>query len=153
MLLLTASVMAASSWAHEYKQGDISVLHPYSSPTPPGVKVSAGYFEVINNGETDDRLVGAQTTIADTVSMHRSQMDGDVAQMREMKDGVQIAAGDTFTLTPGSHHLMFEGLTIQLVPEYRFTVTLEFEDAGSIDVEFVVEQPAEPEIVDHSKMH
>jgi len=132
ILLIAVTLMAVASRAHEYKKDHISILHPYTSATPPGAKVAAGYFTVVNDGDTEDTLTAANASFAKAVSMHQTQMDGDIARMRELKDGFNIPAGESLTFEPGGHHLMFEGIANQLLKDETHIVTLEFREAGLI---------------------
>ena len=63
-------------------------------------------------------------------------MDGNVMKMRELDKGLEIAPGATVVLKPGSYHIMFMGLKAPIAKDSMVPVTLVFEKAGSIDVEF-----------------
>jgi copper(I)-binding protein len=54
---------------------------------------------------------------------------------------VDIPAGGTLTLEPGSFHLMFVGLREALEPGDTVEVTLSFRDAGSVKVTAQVREP------------
>jgi len=78
-----------------------------------------------------------------------------VMKMQQLKDGIVIPAGKTVELKPGGFHIMFIGLEKQMIPEERHKGLLKFENAGDIEVKFVVEditKDAEAEVMDHSKM-
>src|SRR5690606_18490495 len=53
LLLVTTSPLMA----HDYKAGDLDLVHPWSRETPQGAKVAAGYVRIVNNGSEADRLV------------------------------------------------------------------------------------------------
>ena len=50
--------------------------------TVPGMKTSAAYVKITNNGALDDRLIAAQAAIAQHVEIHSMEMDGGVMRMR-----------------------------------------------------------------------
>jgi len=52
--------------------------------------------------------------------------------------GLEIKPGQTVELKPGSYHLMFNGLREGLKQGQTINGTLQFEKAGSIEVEFQV---------------
>ena len=51
-------------------------------------------------------------------------------------------AGETVTLKPGGYHVMFMQMKEQLQPDTKRTITLQFEKAGTIDVDADVLDPA-----------
>ena len=61
--------------------------------------------------------------------------------MRQLVDGLEIPAGGEVTLKPGGYHVMFMQLKDQLQPDAKKKVTLRFEKAGEIEVEFLVATP------------
>jgi copper(I)-binding protein len=62
-----------------------------------------------------------------------------VMRMRPLAKGVEIAPGMTAKFEPGGLHIMFPGLKRPLEKGERFKATLNFENAGPVEVEFVVE--------------
>jgi hypothetical protein len=65
-------------------------------------------------------------------------MTDGVMKMRKMGQGLEIKPGQTIELKPGSYHLMFTGLREGLKQGQIIKGTLQFEKAGSIEVEFQV---------------
>jgi hypothetical protein len=59
-------------------------------------------------------------------------------KMRALPAGLEIKAGETVELKPGSLHLMFLGLVRPLVTDERVRGTLTFERAGTIEIEYLV---------------
>jgi len=138
-LLFMLLLHAGMSWAHNHEKGDIQVRHPWSRATAPGAKVAAGYMEIRNNGTQRDRLLSASTATAKRVEMHVTQRDGEVLKMREVK-AFDIPARERFTLGPGGAHLMLVDLVQPLKKGERFAMTLRFERAGEIEVQFEVQE-------------
>ena len=66
-------------------------------------------------------------------------MDDGVMKMRPLPNGIEIKPGETVELKPGSYHLMFVGLKQPFEKGKRVKGTLQFEKAGTVDVEYVVE--------------
>jgi len=138
-LLFMLLLHAGMNWAHNHEKGDIQVRHPWSRATAPGAKVAAGYMEIRNNGTQRDRLLSASTAAAKRVEMHVTQRDGEVLKMREVK-AFDIPARERFTLGPGGAHLMLVDLVQPLKKGERFAMTLRFERAGEIEVQFEVQE-------------
>lgn len=102
----------------------------------PGAKVAGGYLTIENTGTEADRLVALKTTFAKKNEIHEMAMNNDVMTMRPLKDGLDIPAGETVILKPGSFHLMFMGVTVPIEAGEQNEVTLVFEKAGEITVSF-----------------
>lgn len=66
-------------------------------------------------------------------------MDGGVMRMRQVTDGIGVPAKGSVELRPGSFHIMFMGLKRQLRQGERFPVTLRFQRAGRVTVQFAVQ--------------
>ncbi|MAZ18648.1 copper chaperone PCu(A)C [Oricola sp.] len=141
LALLSVFVLAASASAHEYKIGNLEIIHPLARATPPNAPVSGGYMVIRNTGTEPDRLIGGATDFAGEVEIHEMSMDGEVMKMRQLVDGLEIPAGGEVTLKPGGYHVMFMQLKDQLQPDAKKKVTLRFEKAGEIEVEFLVATP------------
>ena len=132
---------AQAAMAHEFKQGDLEIDHPWSRATLPGAKVAAGYLTVKNNGSTPDRLLQVSADISGKGEIHQMTMKDGVMEMRELTGGLEIPAGGEVKLEPGSYHLMFKELKAPAVEGVKFPGTLTFEKAGTVKVEFAVEKP------------
>lgn len=143
-------IFATPSIAHDFRAGNIKVGHPWSRPTPPAAKVAGGYVKLTNTGSEPDRLISVTSPIADRAEIHRSVIENGVVSMRPL-EGVTVEPGDTVDFEVERLHFMFIEPDRPLRDGDRFPVTLVFEKAGSIDVEFMVQMRAsEPAAEDHS---
>jgi copper(I)-binding protein len=139
LLAAALALVVSSASAHEYKAGSIEIKHPWSRATPKGSEVAGGYMKLINTGATADRLIGGSTPIAGKFEIHEMSMDGGVMKMRMLPNGIEIKPGETVELKPGSYHLMFVGLKEPFEKGKRVKGTLQFEKAGTVEVEYAVE--------------
>ena len=96
-------------------------------------------IELINTGTEPDRLIGGSTANAGKFEIHESAMEGGVMKMRPLPKGIEIKPGQTVELKPGSYHLMFVGLKAPFEKGKRVKGTLQFEKAGTVEVEYAVE--------------
>ncbi len=126
--------------AHEYKMGDLEVVHPWARAQLKGSDVADGFMKIINHGTTPDRLIGITVDFAKTAQIHDMKMDGSTMQMVELKDGVEIPAGATVELKPKAMHVMFLDLSEALEPDELIPGELIFEKAGKLKVEFMIEK-------------
>jgi copper(I)-binding protein len=102
---------------------------------------SAVFMVLENDGGEDDRLVGAQTDVAEMVELHETVMEGEVMRMQHLPDGIELPAGEEVLLKPGGLHVMLIGLTQNLQVGDSFEVVLEFEKSGTMSIDVEVRQP------------
>ena len=148
-LICTAALAFATFFAqaHEFKAGAITISHPYARATAAGQPSGGGFMTFVNGGG-NDKLLSVSAAVSKTVELHEMKMEGDVMRMRQV-DGVELPAGKTVELKPGSFHLMFIGLKSPLKAGDSFPVKLKFEKAGEVTVNVKVEAPG----ADHSMKH
>jgi copper(I)-binding protein len=131
-------VLAAEQTKAAVKVGSLLIEVPWMRATPPGASVAGGYVRITNQGKEADRFLGGEAQFADHVEIHQMRMVDNVMEMRQLTDGVEIKPGETVELRPGAFHLMFVGIKAPLKQGAHVKVTLAFEKAGKIDVDFDV---------------
>jgi periplasmic copper chaperone A len=112
------------------------------SSSMPGMESanSAAYMLLQNSSPDDDRLIAAQSDVAQAVEIHLSEMKDGVMSMRPV-DGVDIPAGGQAELKPGGFHIMLIGIKKDLVPGDTVSLQLTFEKGGTVDVTAEVRNP------------
>lgn len=136
LLAMPVAFGQSSAGATSVKAGDLLVETPWTRATPGGAKIAGGYLKITNNGATAEHFLGATTAIADHAEIHEMSMNGGVMTMRPLADGIEIKPGESVELKPGSFHLMFMDLKQPLRQGDTLKVTLQFEKAGKLDVDF-----------------
>jgi len=151
-LLLTA--VAAVTLAVPAFAGSIIIEGAYARSSGASAKSGAAFMSIMNMGTEDDRLISATSDVARKIETHTHiEADNGVMQMREVKGGFVIPAGETHMLARGGDHLMFMGLNASMVQDQMITLTLTFEKAGEMVVEIPVDLKRKPmKKMDHSKM-
>ncbi|MHA7879309.1 MAG: copper chaperone PCu(A)C [Saccharospirillum sp.] len=139
LFLTLALLTSLNALAHDYRIGQLEVDHPWSRPTPPNAQVGGGFMTITNHGDSDDRLINVIVDFAQRVEIHETRQNGEMMRMVHLPQGLVIPAGDTVTLQPGGYHVMFMGLTRQFQSDDQLEAILEFEQAGSLRVDFNVE--------------
>jgi hypothetical protein len=114
----------------------IKVGDAWARPTVQGQQGGGGFMTIIG-GTAADRLVGARAAVAEHMELHTMVMDGNVMRMRQVP-AIDVPAGGTVQLAPGGLHLMFMGLKQPLANGSTVPVTLRFEKAGEMTVDFKV---------------
>jgi periplasmic copper chaperone A len=129
--LLAAALAAASLSTH----AQVKVEGAWARPTVPGQQGGGGYLTLTS--QKADRLVGGHTPVAARFELHSMAMKGDVMEMRQIEH-IELPAGRQVALRPGGLHVMFIGLKQPLPVGAKVPVTLKFEQAGELKVEFEV---------------
>ncbi len=150
---LAAAGFATVASAATVVLGQLHISGGFSRATLPNAPVGSGYLTIINAGQTADRLLGATTPVAGAVHIHEMKMEGDLMKMSHLPDGLEIPAGATVTLAPGKLHLMFTELRQPLVQGTTIPLTLNFEKAGSVEVELDVGGPGAKAPAETSSSH
>ncbi len=137
--LAVLCALAAPAWADPILQ----IEQVKAFETAPTAMAGGGFMEITNSGDTDDRLIDV---LADypRVELHTTEFDSEgVARMMHLEDGIDIPAGETVTLAPGSFHVMFMGLRGTPFNEGdQVSATLIFEKSGEVPITFdIVKRP------------
>ena len=141
-LLVVASValLAACSSAAAPPPATISVTDAWARSSSAMASAAAAYATITNAGTTADALVGASSPAAATVEVHETVAMGSPAASSGGMMGmrpvarVEIPAGGSLQLKPGSYHVMLIGLARDLVVGDTIDLILTFEKAGPITV-------------------
>jgi copper(I)-binding protein len=115
----------------------IEIENAWTRATPPGAETAAGYLTIRNRSSSPDHLLRAASPLAARVETHLHLHDGDVMRMRQVK-GYDIPARGSLELKPGVAHLMFVDIKRPFKEGEKIPVTLRFERAGEMKVEFRV---------------
>jgi copper(I)-binding protein len=130
-LVFALALLAGPAWSQ------VEIEKPWIRATAPGAKVAAGYMTIRNKSPQPDRLVGGSSELAAKVETHVHIKDGEILRMRQVK-GYDIPARGSFELKPGGAHLMLVDIKRPLKEGETVPVTLKFERAGEVKVDFHV---------------
>ena len=129
-----------NSLAHEYKIGNLKILHPYIIEMPPEAMTAGGYMKIVNTGNQTGHLSLVKVDFAKTSEIHEIKMENDVMKMRKVKDGLEIPAYGSVELKSKGYHIMFMNLPKPIIRGEIHEGTLYFEKTGNIKVIFNVEK-------------
>jgi copper(I)-binding protein len=101
---------------------------------------SGVFFTISNPTSHADRLLSAESDIANAVELHKTTMTDGIMQMTP-QEYVEIPAGEQVIFQPGDLHVMLIGLHDQLNVGDSFELTLSFEIAGQITLTATVQEP------------
>jgi copper(I)-binding protein len=149
LALIAAMLLAHPVHAHGVTVGDLEIIHPNIPQPASSAMAAAGYMGISNAGDEADRLIGVETTVAQSAMLHKTEVNADgVASMAHV-EGIDIPANDTVVLESGGYHIMLMGLTQELTEGQMVPGVLIFEKAGRVEMEFAIDPPGG---VDHSTM-
>lgn len=135
---IAAQSAIAPALAHDYEVSGLGISYPWARATAPRAPTGGVFMTIENIGDTADRLIGASSPIAEHTDIHNTVNDDGVMRMRPV-DAIEVPIAGSAELAPGGYHIMLIGLTEPLKKGSRIPVTLEFENAGTVDVEVTVE--------------
>jgi periplasmic copper chaperone A len=121
-------------------QSGLEVRDAWARPGQAGGN-TAIYFTLVNAQAEDDVLLSAATDAAGVAELHMTNMDSAGTMMMMQQENVPVPAGETVEFAPGGLHVMLIDLNNELLPEQTVTVQLQFERAGTLQVEAPVRQP------------
>lgn len=124
------ALMAGRGVAAAHDGMDHGSASPVASPVGSGT--AEVLLRIVNNGSSDDRLLGGSTEVAETIEIHEMTMDGDVMSMGPIEGGLTIAAGQTVDMGTDGYHVMLIGLRQDLRDGDQFQLSLDFEQAGTV---------------------
>lgn len=134
---LVGVLLVGVSFAQTTTNTGLAFDSPWVRASAPGQKNGAGYVQIQNKGSQTDRLISATTASVGRVELHTIINENGVAKMRQVQ-GIEVPAGGVVTLNPGGFHIMFMGLNAPFAVGESVPVTLRFEKAGEIKVNFEI---------------
>ena len=120
--------------AHSYRLGDIAIGHAWALPARVSREGQA-FVPLVNDGKTADELVGARSSVCGAIELRRNNRYDDPPL-----GSFILEPGAPLPMRPTARHLRLMGLAGPLVEGQRFTIILDFLNAGEAEVAFHVEE-------------
>ena len=140
---IAALGFALAGWhraaAHEFNVGALLIEHPWARASIGPARSGAAYVTLVNNGTQPDRLIAVSTPVAVRVAIHTHLVQDGVVKMRPVSV-IEIAPGEPTVFEPGGLHFMLTGLKRPLEEDTLFSLVLEFEDAGQVEILVIVQE-------------
>ena len=118
--------------------GDIIVKDSWMRPNGKGM-TTALYFNIENKSDIADTLYKVESDLAKKVEIHETYQKDDMMGMRPVGQ-IVVSPNSTFSLKPGSFHIMLIGLTKDIKKGDETEITLFFRQAGEIKIRAVVKE-------------
>jgi copper(I)-binding protein len=115
----------------------VSVKDAWIRATVPQQKATGAFFQI--QSSENARLVAVQTSAAGIAEIHEMKMDNNIMKMRQL-ESLDLPAGKTVELKPGSFHLMLMDLKKQIKPGdvIPMTLTIEAKEKKQVTIEVKV---------------
>lgn len=138
VLMLSTPVLAENA-PSPIQIGQLKIDHCWARPGHSGGNTAA-YLIIDNDKLSQDKLISAECTAANSIELHDHINEGGVMKMRpvphvEIKDKVT-------EMKPGGLHIMLMNLKQDLKDGEKVSMKLTFEKAGSVNIDFQVKKPA-----------
>ena len=143
-LLLGFALLASASAAVANPAACLpKVSKAWIRAAPPGATMLAGYAEVRNDCAQPLVLIGAKSPDFVMAQVHETRVENGTSRMLHAKR-TPLAAGATFRLEPGKHHLMLMHPRRKMPEGAVVKVDLLLEDGRRVPAEFTVRKEAPP---------
>ena len=133
--LFAALWVCAAFTAH----AQVEVSDAWVRATGQGQKATGVFMNLTAKKAT--RLVGVKADLTGSAEVHEMKMDKDVMKMQAVK-ALDLPAGKTVALKPGSYHVMLMDLNKPLDEGSQVVLTLLFEDAAGVKTQQEVQAVA-----------
>lgn len=111
----------------------VEVIDPWVRPAPAQTG-AVGFMTLVS--PQPDVLIRAQSDCCTAVEVHEHTMDGDIMQMRQVTEPLELPAGKPVTFESGGYHLMLIGLKKPLKDGATVPIELHFARSPTLTVPF-----------------
>ena len=136
LLLMTCIVSLANV---AYGEQDLAFEAAWIRALPPGMKMTAGFGLLRNDGAEPIGLSSFSSPQFGDVSLHRTELVEGLSRMREVPS-LKLAPGETIALEPGGYHLMLMMPVAPIAIGERITLDIVAEDGRVFRFELPVER-------------
>ena len=127
-LLLALTVLLAPAAA----VAQAMVEMPWARATAPTARAGGAFMTI--SSSTAERLIGAESPVAEIVELHETVEEAGVMKMKAVPV-LLLRPGQPVTLKPGSYHVMLIGLKAPLKQGEAFPITLRFAAAPPMTIQ------------------
>ena len=117
----------------------LQISRPWARTESADALEGAGFFTVANPDDSRDRLLGATSPKAGKIEIQAIKVVGPGIRMRAVEGGLRVPKLTTLVLKPRGYHLLMSELPAPWAIGSKVPVSLEFEKAGRVEVELLVE--------------
>lgn len=139
MLLSIAAALALAAEPAAPPAPTVTVTNAWVRLPPPGTKTTGAFMLLTNGSRADRKLVSASNPASRVTELHTHLNEGGVMKMRQVP-AMEVKAGGTTELKPGSLHVMLIDLLATLKEGDVVPLTLTFDDGSTVEVKALVKK-------------
>ena len=108
---------------------DIEISNAWIREVPAESEVTALYFDIENQGDSEDFIVSVEAPFSEKAEIHSTVVDQNGNAKMVKLEEVKIDKGENVRFAPGGNHVMLFGLSEEMNAgeEYEITVNLKKE--------------------------
>jgi periplasmic copper chaperone A len=125
--------MATAAQAHSYKSGKIQIGHAWALPQIAGQDGQC-FFPLFNSGTEPDALLAARSDVTLLIQLRRNARYDDLPEPQ-----FDLLPNKPIAMRPQAVHLRLLALRRELKLGDRFSLILDFVNAGEVEIECHVE--------------
>lgn len=136
LLVVAVSATATAAPAPMPAKAALQIEHAWIRWLPANLPAAA-YALIVNHGDANARLIGADSPDYGMLMLHRSRLDQGSSLMQAVS-GMEIPAHSAAALAPGGYHLMLTEPRHAIKPGDTVKITLHFADGTALQTDFPV---------------
>jgi copper(I)-binding protein len=151
LALIAGAAIYGASWTHPEPSataGSVSIIHPWARGGERMGQQFPVYVTLANSGQVQDRLVSAESPLAERVIIKELDRRDGLVSARQL-DALILPPQSRQTLRPGQSQITLDRLKTTIRPGDTLPLNLQFERAGNIKVTVVVENVGQPDHPEH----
>ena len=133
-LIIAAALLAGMAHAQS-----VDVKDAWVRTSVQGQKATGAFMKL--TAKDGAKLVAASSPVAGVTEVHEMKLEGDIMKMKAVAGGLDLPAGKTVELKPGSYHLMLMDLKAALPKDSTVPLTLVFKDAKGVQSRLELKVP------------
>lgn len=138
-ILILTVLMASFLFACQSQRGEIAAHEVWARTAVKGGN-GAVYLLLHNHTNQPDQLIGAESAVAQTVELHKSEVNDQGVMVMLKQDAIDLPADGEILLQPGGYHIMLLGLKQDLKVGDTFEVVLKFRSHPDLPLQVTVRE-------------
>jgi copper(I)-binding protein len=134
LLHIALLIVAPLFFSHASYANNIQVQHPRINPTIEGIRVSAVYFDIVNNSNEATTLVSVTGEISERIEIHQHAMVDGLMKMQKVSEGIHLPAQQMVVFKPAGYHIMIMNLQQAINEGDIVELKLHFDNGSSTTI-------------------
>ena len=132
------SIKAESASKSSVTHANVTISDSWVRPTVAGQKATGAFMKI--TAKENSKLLSVSSPVAGVAEVHEMKMEKDVMKMAAVPS-LDIPAGKSVELKPGSYHVMLMDLKAPLADKTNVPVILMFENSKGVKSQIELQVP------------